>query len=176
MRRLACLLLIIIALPRPAHADASVDAACAVWQRELSFARSVQQHDANAFRRHVAGDAVFDATSAKPARGAATIARRWAAIIAGGAVHLDWYPTHVVASSDGRLAYSSGPYLLEDAAPNARSRYTIGHFATVWRLERDGGWRVAFDGGDNGKPASAAEVALFGSSRRTRCQASTVGG
>jgi ketosteroid isomerase-like protein len=150
-------------------APAADKAACEVWQRELAFARTVQQHDADAFASHLAPDAVFDANTGKPKYGAAAIRRHWAAIIAGKAVHLDWYPQHVVATSDGALAYSSGTYLFENAAPNAKPRYVIGKFATTWRRGSDGLWRVVFDGGDEGKPASQADVAAFHAGRQVRC-------
>ena len=150
-------------------APAASKAACEVWQRELAFAQSVQQHDAAAFASYLAADAVFDANTGKPKRGADTIRQHWAAIIAGKTVHLDWYPQQVVATSDGALAYSSGAYLYEDPAPNAKPRYVIGKFATTWRRGSDGVWRVAFDGGDEGKPASDADAAAFRAGRQTRC-------
>jgi ketosteroid isomerase-like protein len=144
-------------------------AACEVWQRELAFAQSVQQHDAAAFASYLADDAVFDANTGKPKHGADTIRQHWAAIIAGKTVHLDWYPQHVVATADGALAYSSGAYLYEDPAPNAKPRFVIGKFATTWRRGSDGTWRVAFDGGDNGKPAGNADAATFRAGRQTQC-------
>jgi len=146
-------------------------AACEVWQRELAFAQSVQLHDAAAFASDLAPDAVFDANTAKPKHGADTIRQHWAAIIAGKTVHLDWYPQQVVASGDGTLAYSSGAYLYEDPAPNAKPRYVTGRFATVWRRAGDGAWRVAFDGGDAGKPANDADVAAFHAGRQLHCPA-----
>lgn len=150
-------------------APAAHKAACEVWQRELAFAQSVQQHDAAAFARHLAPDAVFDANTGKPTHGAAVIGQHWAEIIAGKTVHLDWYPQHVVATSDGALAYSSGSYLFENPTPAARQRYVIGKFATTWRRGSDGEWRVVFDGGDEGKPASDADAAAFRAGRKMRC-------
>lgn len=144
-------------------------AACEVWRRELAFAQSVQQHDAAMFASYLAADTVFDANTDKPKHGADTVRQHWAAIIAGKTVHLDWYPQHVVATADGALAYSSGAYLFEDPAPDAKPRYVIGKFATTWRRGGDGTWRVAFDGGDEGKPASDAEAAAFRAGRQTRC-------
>jgi uncharacterized protein (TIGR02246 family) len=144
-------------------------ATCEVWQRELAFAKTVQQHDAAAFASYLADDAVFDANTGKPKHGADTIRQHWAAIIAGKTVHLDWYPQHVVTTADGALAYSSGTYLYEDPAPNAKPRYVIGKFATTWRRGSDGTWRVAFDGGDDGKPASDAEAATFRAGRQSQC-------
>jgi ketosteroid isomerase-like protein len=151
----------------PAHDPAR--AACEVWQRELAFAQSVQRHDAVAFASYLADDAVFDANTSKPTHGADAVRQHWAAIIAGKIVHLDWYPQQVVATADGALAYSSGAYLYEDPAPNAKPRYVIGKFATAWRRGGDGTWRVAFDGGDEGKPASDADVAAFRAGRQIQC-------
>lgn len=150
-------------------APAASKATCEVWQRELAFAQSVQQHDAAAFASYLADDAVFDANTGTPKHGADTVRRHWAEIIAGKTVHLDWYPQHVVATADGALAYSSGTYLYEDPAPNAKPRYVIGKFATTWRRGSDGIWRVAFDGGDNGKPAGNADAATFRAGRQTQC-------
>lgn len=144
-------------------------ALCEVWQRELAFAQSVQQHEATAFAGYLAADAVFDANTDKPKHGADAIRQHWAAIIAGKTVHLDWYPQHVVATADGALAYSSGAYLFEDPAPDAKPRYVVGKFATTWRRGSDGTWRVAFDGGDDGKPASDAEAAAFRAGRQAQC-------
>ncbi len=151
-------------------------AACEVWQRELSFARSVQQHDTAAFAGHIRRDAIFDANTARPTRGADAIARDWAAIIDGKTVHLSWYPQQVVASADGTLAYSSGTYLLEDPAPAAKPRYTIGQFSTVWQRGSDRVWRVVFDGGDSGRPASDADAAAFRARRQERCPGVTGAG
>src|SRR5580658_9095827 len=42
---------------------------CEVWNRERSFAASVEHHDAAAFAEHVHAKAAFDATSPEPTRG-----------------------------------------------------------------------------------------------------------
>lgn len=151
-----------------AQAAPSTDAACQVWQRELSFAQSVQRHDRAAFADHVAPDAVFDANTPHPTRGREAILRNWAGILAGRTLRLRWYP-HQVAVHDGTLAYSSGPYLIENRDPSAKTHYTLGHFATTWARGNDGIWRVVFDGGDEGRPADAAAVAAFDSGRRRAC-------
>lgn len=147
---------------------------CAVWQRELSFAQSVQQHDSTAFAGHVMADAIFDANSAQPTRGRAAILQRWAPMLAGQSVHLDWYPQQVVVSGDGRLAYSSGVYLFENMAVGAKPRYTIGKFATTWRRTADGVWRAAFDAGDGGSAASKTEAAAFRAGRVVPCPDNSV--
>lgn len=152
-----------------APSSATDRSVCEVWQRELSFAQSVQRHDAAAFAGHVMADAVFDANTPRPTRGLATIRQHWSASIAGKTQRLDWYPQQVVVSGDGVLAYSSGAYLLENLAPDAKAHYVVGRFASVWRRGADGTWRVAFDAGNGGKPAGDAEVAAFHAGRQPDC-------
>lgn len=145
------------------------NAACAVWQRELSFAQSVQRHDVLAFAAHVAPAAVFDANTGTPTRGREAVRRQWAPIIAGKSLRLNWYPRHVVVSGNLDLAFSSGPYLLQIRAPATSPRFMVGTFGTVWRRGGDGAWRVVFDSGDAGRPASAADIATFQAGRQTQC-------
>jgi ketosteroid isomerase-like protein len=168
-QRVWCPLLACLFLPMAQAAAEAARPACAVWQRELSFARSVQQHDAAAFAAHVATDAVFNANTGRPTYGRLAITRAWQAFIVGKAMRIDWYPTQVVVSADGRIAYSSGRYLFEDTAPKATPHYTIGAFATVWRRGSDGMWRATFDGGDHGEPARDADVREFRAARQLKC-------
>lgn len=149
---LAALLMTSTAAPSPA---------CQVWQREQAFARSVREHDAAAFRTFLAADAVFDANTAHPVRGAAAIAAAWAPIVAGKELQLDWQPVNVVVSADGRLALSSGPYVLTTHGKDGQAHTTVGRFSTAWRRGHDGAWRVQFDGGDAGHPADAQALATF---------------
>src|SRR3569623_2606477 len=139
----------------------ATDARCAVWQRELSFARSVQQHDHAAFASHVEPAAVFGANSPHPLRGRETILAHWRGLIDGKQVRLAWYPTQVVTGGAPDVAYSSGPWLMESTDPAAKPRYTQGHFATVWHRGKDGIWRVLFDGGDEGAPSDQAGAEAF---------------
>lgn len=173
-RRTGWLLLLIACAPAAFAATpppAMDKPACQVWQRELSFAQSVQRHDAAAFAEHVMADAIFDANTPQPTRGLAAVRQHWAAFIAGKTQRVDWYPQQVVVSGDGTLAYSSGAYLFENPAPGATPRYVSGRFATVWRRAGDGAWRVAFDGGDTGRPANDADVTAFHAGRQPDCPA-----
>lgn len=159
----------------PAAAQRTADE-CAVWARELSFAQSVADHDATAFAAHVHADAAFGASRASPTRGRDTITRRWAGIIEGKAVALEWYPTRVTigppagaAGGAGDVAWSSGPSLFEDRDPAATQRYSLGGFHSVWHRGADGTWRVLFDDGVEPKAATEAEVAAFRAGRDAAC-------
>lgn len=144
-------------------------ARCAVWQRELSFARAVEQHDEAGFASHIETDAVFAANTAHPQRGRDTIVKQWKALLEGKSLRVRWYPASVVQAGDPDVVLSSGPALLENLAPNAKARYTLIAYSTVWHRGSDGTWRVMFDGGDEGRPATAQDVANFEAGRRTDC-------
>lgn len=166
IRTLLSLALGLAALPATTHA---VDVRCAVWQRELSFARSVQQHDAAGFASHVEPDAVFAANSPRPQRGKDAVLAHWRGLIDGKQMRLAWYPTQVVADDAAGVAYSSGRWLMEATDPAARPHFIAGHFATVWHRGKDGAWRVLFDGGDEGTPTDQAGAADFRKARQASC-------
>jgi ketosteroid isomerase-like protein len=142
---------------------------CEVWARELSFAKSVADHDAAAFASHLQSGAAFGASRRAPTRGRQAIAERWAGIIEGKAVRLEWYPTRVTIGGVADVAWSSGPSLFEDRAPDAKQRFSIGSFHSVWHRDADGVWRVLFDDGVEGKPVTSAEAMAFRDARRTAC-------
>lgn len=166
MKRLSSLLLSLL-LPlsvfaqlAPAPAPQLDDAECEVWARELSFARSVAGHDAEAFASHLDDGAVFGAKSPQPQRGRDAIVAAWSGIIDGSALKLQWYPTMVVVDGSGALAYSSGPALYEKAGEHG-PEYRLGAFQSIWRRGYDGGWRVVFDDGIRPQPASAEQADAF---------------
>ena len=173
MRRLAA---VVLALSAAAHAQAPsppppalTDAECAVWARELSFARSVAEHDHAAFRAHLHPGAVFGPRGPEPQRGADAVARGWAWLIDGTDLRLEWYPTSVVIGGEGDIAYSTGPALYEDLRPDAPQRYRRGGFQSVWHRGDDGVWRVLFDDGIPPQPVDAAAAEAFRAGRRTDC-------
>lgn len=88
---------------------------------------------------------------------------------AGKQLRLSWYPGMVAIGGEPGIAYSSGPALYEDLAPDSRQRFRIGEFQSIWHRDADGAWRVLFDDGIEPRPASDAEVAAFRAGRREDC-------
>jgi len=153
----------------PSQADATQPARCEVWARELGFARSVADHDVDAFADHVHADAVFGPTTPEPAHGREAVVRQWDGLIAGKGVRLYWYPAKVVAAGTGGHAWSTGPALYDDPSPTAKHRYRLGRFNSVWHRDGDGAWRVLFDDGDAPQPASEDQAAAFHAGRIETC-------
>ena len=141
-------------------------AECEVWARELSFARSVADHDAAAFAEHLHPQAVFGTSEPVPTRGREAIAREWAGLVAGDPVELRWYPTQVTIGGEPDIAYSSGPALFRRKDADGPARESLGAFGSVWKRGDDGVWRILFDDGIRPVPASAEQAAAFTSARK----------
>lgn len=119
---------------------------CTVWRREQAFARSVEAHDAAAFRTFLHPGAVFDAGTADADRGSDEVAKSWAEIVEGKTIALRWRPGIVQIGGEPTIALSRGPYILQRLQAGA-TIYRVGMYQTVWvRDGRDGVWRVLYDG------------------------------
>ena len=124
-------------------------AECAVWRRELSFAKSVEAHDAKAFAAHLHPGAVFNAGSRSPLRGGETVAQAWAGIVEGKEFILRWRPGVVAIGGDPNIALSRGPSFSDNPGADPKERYKVGFFQSVWvRDPASGEWRVLFDRAD----------------------------
>lgn len=137
-------------------------AECVVWRRELSFARSVEAHDAAAFAAHLHPGAVFNAGSRRPLRGASSVAQAWAEIVEGKEFVLRWRPGVVNIGGDANVALSRGPFYSEDlTAAEPKERFRVGFFHSVWLRDASSGeWRILFDGPDGApRPVASLEEA-----------------
>ncbi len=162
--------------PTPAAAvrPAMSAAECEVWNRERSFAASVEHHDAAAFADHVHVQAAFDAGSPEPIHGRDAVVDGWKGIIEGKQIRLGWSPGIVTIGGDGSLAISRGPSWIQDLRPNPKQQYRIGEFISTWIRDADGKWRVLFDGGAAPMHAATADdVAKLVASLPKECPQST---
>ena len=125
----------------PASADE-----CAVWKREMGFARSVEAHDLAAFTGFIHAGAVFDAGTPNAEKGRDGIVASWGEIVDGKSIALRWRPGIVHIGGEPAIAVSRGTFILQRMQAGAPV-FRVGMFQTVWvRDARDGAWRVLFDG------------------------------
>lgn len=148
-----------------------LDLSCAVWDREVEFARSVKDHDARVFAEHVHPGAVFVEGDGSVLHGRDAVVTSWASIIRGDDVHLEWYPTSVIQTGAQDVAISRGPYWVEVTKPDAKQRFLTGVFQSIWVRDTDGVWRVLVDGGTPPPtPATEPDIARLRSAI-ARCPA-----
>ena len=165
MRRLAIAAASLLLAP-PAFAATAAE--CEVWNRELSFAQAVADHDTETFVEHLLPDSTFIGGNDQPTAGRDAIATEWAPLIAGKGIRLHWYPEAVHIAGNGTVALSRGPYWMENPAPGAKQRYLAGRFISTWLRDANGTWHVAFDGGGGNvpKPTSAEDIERLEAGRK----------
>lgn len=166
---LSLLPVVAIAQPAPGAPIELSAEECAVWLREMSFAKSVADHDAAAFAAHLHPQAAFGSSQSRPSRGREAIAKEWAGLIEGKAVRLEWYPTRTTIGGEGDIAWSSGPALWERLVEGPQPRYAISHYRSVWHRGGDGQWFVLFDDGTTPEAVTEAEAAAFRAARPNGC-------
>lgn len=109
-----------------------------VRDAEIAFAATMAKRDFKAFAEFVAEDAVF-IDGKQPLRGRAAVLAHWKRFFDGAEAPFSWAPDLVEMLPDGKLGYSTGPVLVKDQL--------VARFASTWRLDADGRWRVVFDNG-----------------------------
>ncbi|OWQ46434.1 hypothetical protein CDL60_13205 [Roseateles noduli] len=105
---------------------------------EIAFADTMAKRDFKAFAEFVAEDAVF-IDGKQPLRGRAAVLAHWKRFFDGAEAPFSWAPDLVEVLPDGQLGYSTGPVHVKDKL--------VARFASTWRLDADGRWRVVFDNG-----------------------------
>jgi len=144
---------------------------CQVWNREVSFAASVENHDAKAFAEHLHPGAVFLGGANRARRGGEAIAAAWTDIVKGTEGVLHWHPDTVVIGGDPNVALSRGPWWIADTSKDAKAPYVMGNYISTWVRDDKGVWHVLFDGGGGNQPvpASAEDIAKLQASFSTAC-------
>jgi len=138
----------------PAPATQAAQAQQELWQRqvrqtECGFAASMARRDLAAFEGFLAEPTLFFNAEGALQGKTAVVAGWRRFFVEGDKPPFSWEPDQVTAVGDGSLAYSSGPVF------NPQGQL-IGRFASVWRQEAPGRWRIIID---RGVPLSEAERA-----------------
>lgn len=139
----------------PVFADLENDVRC----REISFSKSVEQKDIEAFRSHIDTDARF--VSAEVLRGVEQVTAGWSVFFNEGLPAIKWRPQIVEVLDDGRLALSRGLYITTSRSAEGDKVVNWGTFNSVWRLNDDGEWRVVFDAGSPASGSPGEETWAF---------------
>lgn len=133
----ASLMLLLLALPRPAFADDFADLVAA----EKAFAADASTRGTReAFLAALAPDGVVFAPG--PVNGR----RVWEAR-AANKNRLEWTPEVAEVSASGDLGYTSGPWQFTAAGADKPSAF--GHFFSFWKKQADGKWMLLADHGVN---------------------------
>jgi len=70
----------------------------------------------------------------------------------GPDVSLTWTPVHADMAASGDLGYTYGTYVFTAKDKDGKPVISHGKYATVWKKQKDGSWKVVLDMG-NSSPA-----------------------
>lgn len=98
-------------------------------------ARSVDQ-----FMGFIGDDAYMCDLSGKWMHGKETIKADWTKALADPTFKLSWTVESAEMSKDGRMGYTRGSF-----QGSQSDKPFSGSYATVWKKDKDGNWRVAVD-------------------------------
>jgi ketosteroid isomerase-like protein len=122
-----------------AKTDATrTDSSTEVRDAETAFAGAFADRDAAKFASFLAEDAVFLSPPAIM-RGPAEVMARWSKYLEPKLAPFSWKPEHVTVNAAGTIGFSTGPVF--DAKGTQIAVYT-----SVWVKQKDGRWKIQFDG------------------------------
>jgi len=138
MRAIRLAALVLVAAASMARAADSVAAATAVKDAETAFAKAFADRDQAKFFAFLAEDANFlspDRTLA----GKPQVVETWSRFFKDTVAPFSWRPERVVVNGAGDVGLSTGP-VLDPAGKH------VGNFSSIWQKQKDGSWKVIFDG------------------------------
>ena len=117
-------------------------AEAAMMKADRDFNRAMADRDLSRFLSYVAEDAKFDASVGKDA-----VAKAWAAFFVAGGPTISWAPVKAESLVAGDVGYTVGAWERHTKDAQGKDVVRRGQYLTVWRLQKDGAWRAAFDTG-----------------------------
>ncbi len=132
--------------------DAYDDVRC----HEIAFSNAAEERDALRFRSFIDEDARFVGT--RVSRGPEEIVAAWQPFFEEGGPAIRWRPQFVEVLENGRLALTRGPYRLTTKDEDGNPVERWGTFNSVWRLHKNGEWKVVFDAGSPAAEPPSDEI------------------
>ncbi len=118
---------------------------------EAAFEQSVAMKDADRFMSFWAEDAAYLPYHKPIADTPEGIRDEWLPLLESPEAELTWEPLHAEVAASGDLGYTWGEYRLS-VSTSEGPRTIVGKYATIWRREPEGGWRVVMDTGSPNRP------------------------
>jgi ketosteroid isomerase-like protein len=92
-------------------------------------------------------------------RGKTALQKDWKPVLENNAMSLRWQPISAQISKSGDLGYTVGSYTITRTDEKGDLVVGTGKYLTVWRLQKDGSWKVEFDTGVPDTPPASPKQA-----------------
>lgn len=129
----------------PAPADHRATATEAIRAADIAWEKAVSGHDtAMAVSMVEAGGSIL-APNTPIATGPVAVRALFDGFYRIPGFEIDWVPRRVDAAQSGDLGYSTGAYQMTFTDAQGYKVADSGKYATVWRKQSDGSWKVVLD-------------------------------
>ena len=137
--------LTVSACPPQAAPDQSATAATAIRAADAAWLKAFASRDTTAAVAAVESTGSVMAPNAPIATGPQAIKGLFEGFYALPNMTIHWEATDAQAAHSGDVGYSRGAYDLSFTNPKGKAVTEHGKYATVWRKQSDGGWKVVLD-------------------------------
>ena len=150
MRSFLCsVVLCVLALPLVAQSDpAAVKEA--LLKADRDFNTDTQEHRLEGWMQAFDEDAVIQ--QAKPVVGKEAIRAVEKEQWSDPNFHLTWSPDEAYPMPNGRMGYTRGHWVLTSRDEKGTPFRLTGQYLTVWKKNKQGEWKVIWDGGASDPP------------------------
>src|ERR1700732_3239324 len=134
----------IVTVLRSAPPAAKPDALLAA---DRAFDAATAERKIDGFSSFLADNAATLRADQPVLRGKAALQQDWKALLENKSTSLRWQPISAEISKSGDLGYTVGSYTITRMDEKGDAIVGTGKYLTVWRLQKDGSWKVEFDTG-----------------------------
>jgi uncharacterized protein (TIGR02246 family) len=117
----------------------------AIKQAEAAASAAADASDVEKLAAFYAGDTTLMPPNAAMIVGKEPVKKFFTAMMAVDDFSLNWKPTKVEVARSGDVAYSVGTYHIMFTAPGGSMVMDDGKYASIWKKQADGSWKMAVD-------------------------------
>ena len=144
------LVLLVAAFMLGALANSQSDGSAALVKIEGEFMKAAADHGSQGYMSYYADDAVEVPNGQAFLKGKAEIAKTMG-FLDKPENHLTWAPVGAGTAASGDLGYTYGTYEFSTMDKDGKPVVNKGKYATIWKKQKDGSWKVAMDMGNSGQ-------------------------
>lgn len=136
----------------------AVNAKSEVMQADADFNKATQERRLEGWMEYMADDVVLD-RGGRAAVGKEAVRKELTPQWSDPRFKLTWKPDDGHVFESGDFGFSWGHWQLEAPAKDGSLQRRTGQYLTVWRKQKDGSWKVIWDGGAASPQAAGSKKA-----------------
>lgn len=140
---------ILFPMTRPSASAPPKATADTLKQLEADFMKAATEHGSQGYMSFYADDAVEVPNGAPILSGKESIAKTMG-FLDQKDNQLTWTPVGADMAASGDLGYTYGTYEFRTKDETGKTVVDHGHYASIWKKQPDGSWKVALDMGNAG--------------------------